>query len=426
MTEDVIVDIITHHIPKIKEGTYYTVDFDVPENVEKITVEYSYFSKHKGMMSDLMPSNTVDIGLEDEKSRFLGWSGSAHKSISVGEFDSSSGYLCEKINPGKWKIIVGAYHIMDEGVTVTYKITFKKKAPRLLMGDLHIHSTASDGAMSAYELGMMAKEKGLDFIGLANHNNFSENYNLPHIDSLTFVPAVEWTHYKGHMNLFGVEDPFDNSFVANSEAEMKTLISNARKKGALVSVNHPKCPICPYLWEDDTVFDCMEIWNGPMAKRNTDAIQWWTQLLKSGRKINAVGGSDFHRKNRFVKLGSPLTAVYCDSPSASDILNAIEKGHCFVCENKESPKLSLTYKDSIMGDTAEYTPDIPLVIKADCKSVILVTDKYEKEVKLVNSQAEISAEGIKFAYIKAYKGSIRKKLSAVSNPIYFKQEVRSK
>lgn len=84
----------------------------------------------------------------------------------------------------------------------------------------------------------------------------------------------------------------------------------------------------------------------------------------------------------------------------------------------------MSYKDSIMGDTAEYTSDIPLVVKADCKSVVLVTDKYDKEIKLVNSQAEVSADGIKFAYIKAYKGSISKKLSAVSNPIYFKQEVR--
>ena len=123
--------VLKHHIPNDRQGQYYTIDFYVPENVEKITVTYDYFKKGSGFLSDLKPSNTLDIGLEDEMGNFLGWSGSAHKTISVGEYDSSSGYLCTKINPGNWKIIVGAYHIMPQGVDVTYNIEFKQKQTRL-------------------------------------------------------------------------------------------------------------------------------------------------------------------------------------------------------------------------------------------------------------------------------------------------------
>lgn len=418
--QGVIIIKLCHHISKDREGTYYTIPFDVPDNVEKITVSYDYFSKGGGFFADLKPSNTVDIGLEDEKGNFLGWSGSAHRSVSVGEYDSSPGYLCQPVKSGKWKILVGAYHIMPEGVDVTYNIDFKFKKERLLFGDLHIHTTASDGTLSAYEVGALAKNKGLDFIALANHNNFSENFFLPHIDGLTFIPAVEWTHYKGHMNFFGVKNPFENSFVANTKEEMQVLVSNARSKGAVISVNHPKCRFCPYLWEDENAFDMVEIWNGPMRKTNNDAIKWWTDMLCKGRKLPIVGGSDFHKPKGIVRLGNPVTGVYSKSPSPKDILDAVKKGRTFVSEGVDGVRLNLRYGDYYMGDTARYSPSIPLVAESNSPSLTLVTDKGETVIKLTHGKAEVNIGKVKFAYVKAEKGFGKaKKITAVSNPIYF-------
>ncbi len=413
---------LVHKITKDKEGQYYTVPFDVPVGVVKITVSYDYYKPTKGFMGDLKPSNTIDIGLMDEKGNFLGWSGSSHKTIYVGQYDSSSGYLCQKINSGKWQIIIGAYHVMADGVEVTYNIDFEYEGEVLLFGDLHMHSTASDGVFSAYELGRLAKEKGLDFIGIANHNNFAENLNLPHIDGLTFVPAVEWTHYKGHMNFFGVPAPFENSFIANTEEEMSSIINHARSLGAVISVNHPLCPICPYKWEDEDAFDMMEIWNGPMRPSNVKALDWWTSLLKKGRQIPAVGGSDFHKPKQFAKLGNPVTGVYSSSRSAEDILHAIRNGKCFVTESKDGVKLNLKYGNTAMGQTAEYTPGMMLEVYSNAKKLILVTDKEEKEISIGNGgYAKVKLDNVKFAYIKVFKGFGKlKRICAVSNPIYFK------
>lgn len=419
-----MVDIVLkHHIPNSKQGQYYTIEFPVEENVEKITITYDYYRKGSGVLSDLKPSNTVDIGLEDESGNFLGWSGSAHKTISVGEHSSSPGYLCTKIKPGNWKIIVGAYHIMPQGVDVTYKIEFQKKQTRLFYGDLHIHSNASDGKLSAYEIGMLAKKKGLDFIALANHNNFAENYSLPHIDGLTFIPAVEWTHYKGHINLFGVNNPFDNSFVANTKEGMQALIQNAKSKGAIISVNHPKCRFCPYLWEDESAFDMMEIWNGPMRKTNEKAIEWWTELISSGRKIPIVGGSDFHKPKSLAKLGNPVTAVYSPSPNKEDILKSIKSGRSFVCEKADGLRLDLKYSSYAMGETAKYKSDTPLLIEGNFKKAYLVTEQGQEEIKLNDGSAEVFLKPTKYAYIKLYKGFGKfRRIYAVSNPIYFEKE----
>ena len=140
----VILTVIRHIISKEKEGQYYTLPFDVPDGVVKITVTYDYYKPTKGMMGDIRPSNTVDIGLMDEKGNFLGWSGSAHKTIYVGQYDSSAGYLCQKINPGAWSIIIGAYHVMDKGVEVTYTIDFEYGGEVLLFDDLVSNPWSTD------------------------------------------------------------------------------------------------------------------------------------------------------------------------------------------------------------------------------------------------------------------------------------------
>lgn len=155
--------VIKHYVKKEKEGTYYKVPFDVPENVEQITVSYSY---EKKMKSSPKEKNIIDIGLEDGQGRFLGWSGSAHETICAGEYDSSNGYLSEPVQPGSWRILVGAYHVDTEGIEVTYSIQFTYKREKLLFGDLHIHSDASDGAWDIWTVAQEARKRIWTLSGL--------------------------------------------------------------------------------------------------------------------------------------------------------------------------------------------------------------------------------------------------------------------
>ena len=412
--------VIRHHIAKEREGTYYTLPFSVPPGVETLTVAYTYAQKGGGVLKDLRPSNTVDLGLCNEQGTFLGWSGSAHREISVGPHRSSPGYLTCPVRPGQWQILIGAYHIEPQGVDVTYTVTFQQAQARWYFGDLHMHSTASDGAFSPWELGARARKLGLDFVGVADHNNYAENLHLPFVPGITFVPAVEWTHYKGHMNVFGVEAPFENSFVANTKEEMRRLIEQARAMGATVSVNHPKCPFCPYLWEDDDAFDLMEIWNGPFRPANVRAIRWWTELLKQGRRIPIVGGSDYHRPG-VVRLGHPVTAVYAPSPAAQDLLDAIRKGRAFVSESVRGPRIELQYGDVPMGGTAAFDEGTLLTVRCSEKKVVLVTDSGEFSVTVPQGEAAVPLPNPRFVYAKV-PGIFPGRLRAVSNPIYFEQK----
>ena len=213
--------VIDHLVEKSREGSYYTVPFSVPEGVRSLTVRYSYPRQ----------GNTIDLGLEDGQGQFLGWSGSSREAVTVGEFDATPGYLMEPVLPGTWHILVGAYHVQACGVPVRYEITFDAGGPRWLVGDLHVHSDASDGQHNIPTLAAMAKKRGLDFLAVTNHNNYSENFSLPKVPGLTLIPGTEWTHYRGHMNFLGIEQPFTGSFVANSLEEMRAITRQARERG---------------------------------------------------------------------------------------------------------------------------------------------------------------------------------------------------
>ncbi|MDY4583144.1 MAG: CehA/McbA family metallohydrolase [Candidatus Faecousia sp.] len=331
--------VMDHLVKKSEEGSYYSLPFSVPEGVRSLTVRYSYPTGE----------SIIDLGLEDGQGAFLGWSGSSRSSVTVGEFDATPGYLMEPVRPGTWHILVGAYHVRAGGVPVRYEISYEPEAPSWLFGDLHLHSDASDGQHDVQTLAKMAKRKGLDFLAITNHNNYSENLCLPHVPGLTLIPGVEWTHYRGHMNFLGILRPFSGSFVANDLAGMRAITRQARERGALVCVNHPKCNLCPYLWEDDESFQLVEVWNGPMRKVNRDGIAWWTELLRQGRRIPAVGGSDFHRDHSPVRLGNPVTAVYADSPGAADILDAVARGRSFITDSVRGVRLEMTCADQTFG-----------------------------------------------------------------------------
>ena len=414
--EELVID---HLVEKSREGSYYRVPFSVPEGIQTLTVRYSYPAL----------GNIIDLGLEDGQGQFLGWSGSSRKSVTVGEFDATPGYLMEPVKAGTWHILVGAYHVRAGGVKVRYEISFDTGGPRWLFGDLHVHSDASDGQHDIPTLAAMAKKQGLDFLAVTNHNNYSENLCLPRVPGLTLIPGTEWTHYRGHMNFLGVARPFSGSFVANSLEEMRAITRQARQRGALVSANHPKCNLCPYLWEDEDGFQLVEIWNGPMRGVNRRGIAWWTELLGQGRRLTAVGGSDFHRDRGPVRLGNPVTAVFSDSSKAEDILSAVARGRCYVTSGVRGVRLEMTCGGEILGGVvSDGKKDHILTVRADrmpLGSVLQIVGSTGELGRLRPGNGSlretVTVSDTKFAYLLAgipLPGGELWPL-AVSNPIYF-------
>jgi hypothetical protein len=358
---------IRMHIPLFiehdRQGTYFTLPFSMPANTESFSLTYSYERHHEtesqmedGSFSSRKEVNIIDLGLIAPDGAQVGASGSDKLSIFVSETESTPGYHPCKLVSGEWQIIVGAYKVADEGVDVLYELSFTSKYPRLYKGDLHTHTLASDGVLRIEELAQHARSNRLDFLAITDHNLMVSTDTLLEHAHLTLIPGIEWTHYQGHANFLGVDKPYNEPFFANSIEEVQARFTSARSRGAFISINHPCDPVCPFLFDMNTLpFDCLEVWNGPMRGSNLQAIGLWHSMLMAGKKVPICGGSDYHRDSLLLFPGGPTTCVYAMSASPDDILSALKLGHAFITYSVHGPTLEMTAGEAILGDSVEFS-----------------------------------------------------------------------
>lgn len=126
--------------------------------------------------------------------------------------------------------------------------------------DLHVHSTCSDGKLSPIEILHQAKEKGLRYISICDHNT-TEAYLLPEvINSNLIIPAIEFDcWHQGvliHLIGYGI-NPHNNellSFCAKDKAGTSSdivrfftyrhpgkVIQAIHNAGGIAVLAHPAC-----------------------------------------------------------------------------------------------------------------------------------------------------------------------------------------
>ncbi len=356
-----------------REGAYFTLPFTMPADTEQLILSYRY-DRHiesesrveNGTFAARREANIIDLGLISPDGIQVGASGSDKLEITLSETFATPGYRPGPLLPGEWQIIVGAYKVAPEGVSVTYELSFISKTMRLFKGDLHTHTLASDGLFTAEELGRRAARHGLDFLAITDHNQMVSQEALPRVPGITLIPGVEWTHYLGHANFLGVDKPYDLPFFANTAEEVRARFDSARERGALIMINHPFEEGCGFQFDlNDLPYDCLNVWNGPMRVQNFQAIGLWQSLLEEGKKVSICGGSDYHRDMPFLFPGAPTTCVHAMSAAPRDILAGLKLGHAYIIYAPDGPSLKLTAGDAMMGDTVSWPEVKELQITID-------------------------------------------------------------
>ena len=355
----VSIDIFIEHA---QEGDYITLPFEMPPGMEMLHLSYAYAryahpetQTESGLFTGRVGVNIIDLGLIGPDGEQVGASGSDKRDISISETWATPGYRAVPLAPGTWQILIGAYQVAPQGVRVTYELEFTPKAMRLLKGDLHTHTLASDGILTLEELGQHARRHGLDFLAITDHNQMISKDALPAIPGLTMIPGVEWSHYLGHANFVGVDRPFDGPYFTNNLEETQKVFTTARERGALITLNHPFEESCPFAFDMDALpFDVLEVWNGPMRESNLRAMALWQGLLAGGKKVPICGGSDYHRDRLFQILGGPTMCVYAQSSGMTDILAAVRGGRGFITFSPEGPLLNMWCGEALMGDSLDF------------------------------------------------------------------------
>jgi PHP domain-containing protein len=368
--------VLSGRFEKAHERRYTHVPFEVPAGVRGLAVAYDY--------SDRIPSdpllsggNTLDIGLFDPRGiapssvGFRGWSGSNKLVFTVAETWATPPYLAGPILAGTWHVLLGPYKVGPRGCDYTVTIGFRGDVadeparpltvdahrpartaaaePGWLRGDLHCHTLHSDGDSWPTDMLAHAVERGLDFLGVTDHNQVGHQPDYARVRGEhlpVLLPGVEVTTYGGHWNAWGT-DRWWEFREPTPEATSRAMLA-AAAGGALVSVNHPKPFGPPWEYPAATGYHAIEVWNGSWERLNHVSLAWWEQHLRAGQRIVALGGSDTHNLKEVDsdarharQLGWPTTWARAER-STESVLAALRRGDVFVSRDIDGPQLYLT------------------------------------------------------------------------------------
>ena len=359
---------VTVHVTRADQqaNPYYYIPFDVPAGTTRIDVTLAY-PKAPDCVIDLGAFDPRDTGYPTAEG-FRGWSGGARDRFFIATDDATPGYIHGEIQPGRWNVILGLYKVPEAGTDVTVTIALDS-APRKLepqpartfpvrrqpgwyRGDLHCHTFHSDAKGSPELLHQAAKQAGLDFLAIADHNTITQRryFHPASTQALVFVRAMEVTTAAGHANVYGIDEWID--FRMTKPADAHTLARLVHDKGGLLSINHDK-PDIP--WDYDfPEADCQEVWNSTWMAWNWIALERYQQRLASGLRLSAIGGSDYHQPAQLMPegplvLARPTTVLWLDELSEDAIVGAVKAGRGYVTESPTGPSLVLTVDGRPMG-----------------------------------------------------------------------------
>jgi hypothetical protein len=339
------------------ENRYLEVPFEVPAGRAPRALEVTLaYDKDAAV---------IDLGCRDPE-RWRGWSGGARSRFAITPDAATPGYQPGELVPGRWAVVLGLHRMPAEPVDVTVTITTgvgaggvedEPPAPpppsgsgngpgrtRLrrdlpapdgltwYAGDLHAHTTHSDGTLSIAQLTAAAVGRGLDFLAVTDHNTVSHHAHLPGVGAAydtCLLPGQEVTTHAGHANAFG-----DIGWVDFRRPAAQWL-SDVEERGGILSVNHPIQDDCGWLYPVRTGY--LELWH----------ISWFLDLTATGpwaylRGFDGsgtggaedspdhlpvlLGGSDFHTPDQGFPPGTPTTWVAAEDRTPEAILDAVRHG----------------------------------------------------------------------------------------------------
>jgi len=187
-------------------------------------------------------------------------------------------------------------------------------------GAIHIHTTHSDGSSSIKQIAKAAKERGLEWIIITDHNNLKGLNEEGWIDGVAVLVGEEISPSLGDHYL-----SFDINQTISEKMSPQEFINEVNKQGGFGFIAHPdesldrKHKLPPLIWKDWNVkdFQGLEIWNylsdfgdeydpkrglynyifrnymlkGPTPK----VLDWWDRLNNENVEIfPAIGSLDAH------------------------------------------------------------------------------------------------------------------------------------
>ncbi len=202
---------------------------------------------------------------------------------------------------------------------------YAQRYPLWLKGNLHAHTTLSDGELPPDETLEAFIRRGYDYAALTDHDVVAtpaeERY-----PQILFLPGVEHSAQQ-HILRVNVTTtlPRDLSY--------QSVIDLTLQADGLVILNHPNWGDDFNHWRDAQLFSLerfhgIEIYNNVIEylEGSPYATDRWDRLLSAGRQLWGYANEDTHR---ILQIGSAWNMVNVRQRSKAEVLEALKTGRFY-------------------------------------------------------------------------------------------------
>jgi len=235
-----------------------------------------------------------------------------------------------------------------------------------LCGQIHVHTTNSDGSYPPKTVAAKMKEAGYDFWTITDHNFITPD---PKVNDLIWLcNAYEDTRDTQHTNIYNIPALYNSN---NINDIITHFVTNGN---SYVMYNHPDWT--PQFQPDTKIANVIkglsfvEVFN---ITGTTETDRAFDILLSKGHRIWGVASDDFHNDSHLKK---GWVVAYSASRDPNDIMQALLTG-CFV---------------SSSGFTVKNVELVGNTIKIDTGSPTAVTTFYKENMTALSTTTGKNAE----------------------------------
>ncbi|MGQ9540219.1 MAG: CehA/McbA family metallohydrolase [Armatimonadota bacterium] len=194
-----------------------------------------------------------------------------------------------------------------------------------LKGNLHTHTTLSDGELSPEDTIRAFIRRGCDYVALTDHDIIASPTE-EHFPQIIVLPGVEHSAQQHILRVNVLSTlPHDLSY--------QSVIDVTVQSGGLVILNHPNWGENYNHWRDSQLFALeryhgIEIYNNVIEylEGSPYALDRWDKLLSQGRRVWGYANEDTHRT---FQIGSAWNMVNVRERSKEALLEGLQSGRFY-------------------------------------------------------------------------------------------------
>lgn len=221
------------------------------------------------------------------------------------------------------------------------KYIIRNEEGKWYKGNLHMHTTCSDGHLSPEEAILIYKKNDYDFISITDHRKLSKEQ---HFEGMLLIPGAEWDFSDPvyHILSIGTESDFGYS----EGCSIRELIVRINESGGIAILAHPAWSLMnPDEMMNLDGFAAAEIYNSvsaaPWNANRADSSQYFDLWAAKGKIVPAVASDDSHWYTG--EQTKSYTIVQAEALNTRSILDAIKAGKFYASQGPRFYEISYDY-----------------------------------------------------------------------------------